>query len=135
MSELRRRVARIFSETPPESPSRDQTPEPGEDVKVIPIKKFQALTTAKEEQEEVMVTFVLGGLFGIVVALLFAQSQDVLKLEGMFDISLDSLIDALPASVIKDARDLTKAEREVVSYDSFSIGLHLQSQAFPPIIL
>ena len=138
MSELRRRVARIFSETPSESPSRDQTPEPGEDVKVIPVRKLQSLTTAKKSKKKSWLLFVLGGLFGIVVALLFAQSQDVLKLEGMFDISLDSLIDALPASVIKDARDLTKAEREVVSYDSFSIGLHLQSQgisAHHPVIM
>ena len=138
MSGLRRRVARIFSETPSESPSRDQTPEPGEAVKVVPVKKLQALTTSKKSKKKSYLLFGLGGLFGIIVALIFAQSQDVIRLEGMFDVSFESLMEALPASVIKDARDLTKAEREVVSYDSFSIGLHLQSQgvsAHHPVIM
>ena len=138
MSELRRRVGKIFSESPSPATSRDGTPDPGEEVKLVPVRKLQALTTSKRSKRKSGLLFGLGGLFGLIVALFFAQSHDLVKLEGMLDVSLDSLFDVLPDGLIKEARELTKAERDVVSYDSFSVGLHLMSQnisAHHPVIM
>ena len=105
MSALRRRIARVFSETP--SPSPEGTPDPGEEVKLIPVSKLKDLTTRKKSKRKSGLLFGLGGIVGIVVALFFAQRNDVIKFEGMLDMNLDSFLDVIPASVIKDARDLT----------------------------
>ena len=54
------------------------------------------------------------------------------------DINLDNFLDVLPAGFVKDARELTQHERDAVNYDSFSVGLHLQSQgihALHPVIM
>ncbi|KAB8293312.1 hypothetical protein EYC80_007638 [Monilinia laxa] len=62
-------------------------------------------------------------------------------LEG---ITMDSLMDVLPAGFVKDARDLavsagfSKGEREALNYDSFSVGLRLKAQgihAKHPVIM
>ncbi|KAA8566219.1 hypothetical protein EYC84_008819 [Monilinia fructicola] len=56
-------------------------------------------------------------------------------LEG---ITMDSLMDVLPAGFVKDARDLAKGEREALNYDSFSVGLRLKAQgihAQHPVIM
>lgn len=138
MSELRRRVGKIFSETPSHSPSPDATPEPGDEVKLVPVKKLQTLTTKKKSKRKSGLLFALGGIFGVVFALAFAQQQEVIRLDGMLDVTLDSFLDVIPDVIIRDARDLTKAERDAVSYDSFSVGLHLRSQgisAHHPVIM
>ncbi|KAJ5141417.1 hypothetical protein N7526_002412 [Penicillium atrosanguineum] len=72
--------------------------------------------------------FVLGGLFGIFIALFFANQQEVISLESLLDLNLDSLIDAIPQGIISDAKQFTQHDRDTVTYDSFSVGLHLQSQ-------
>ncbi|XHF97536.1 hypothetical protein AWENTII_001119 [Aspergillus wentii] len=70
--------------------------------------------------------FVLGGIFGVFIALFFANQQDVISLDSLLD--LESLIDVIPQGIVKDAREFSQHEREAVSYDPFSVGLHLQSQ-------
>lgn len=51
--------------------------------------------------------FSLGGLFGIIVAAFFAQRHEVINLEGLMDMNLESLMDVIPAGIVKDAKDLT----------------------------
>lgn len=48
--------------------------------------------------------FVLGGLFGIFIALFFANQQEVISFESLMDLNLDSLIDAIPQGIISDAK-------------------------------
>ena len=55
--------------------------------------------------------FGLGGLFGIVIAAFFAQRHDVINLEGLIDMNLESLFDVIPAGIVKDAKDLTVSRR------------------------
>ena len=55
--------------------------------------------------------FGLGGLFGIVIAAFFAQRHDVINLEGLIDVNLESLLDVIPAGIVKDAKDLTVSRR------------------------
>lgn len=51
--------------------------------------------------------FVLGGLFGIFIALFFANQQEVISLESLMDLNLDSLIDAIPQGIISDAKQFS----------------------------
>ena len=140
MSTLRRRIVNVFrdSPTPSPDPSRDGTPDPNDEVRLVSTKKLEKLTKGRHSKRRSGLTFGLGGLVGLVLALLFAQSQDIIKLEGLLEVNLDSLLDAIPAGIVKDVKELSKAEREVVNYDSFSVGLHLQAQgvkAHHPVIM
>ena len=143
MSQLRRRMGRIFSDTPSPFSSRDPSPDTKgrDDVKLVSrekLEKLEKLTKGKSSKKRSGIWFILGGLLGLCAALLIAQQQEVIKLEGLWDVNLDSLFDVIPAGVLKDVKDLNKAEREAVSYDSFSVGLHLRSQgikAHHPVIM
>lgn len=48
--------------------------------------------------------FVLGGLFGIFIALFFANQQEVISLESLMDLNLESLIDVIPQGIVRDAK-------------------------------
>ena len=139
MSELRRRIGHAITGTPSPSTSRDQTPEPGEDVKLISTKKLEKLVKRpKHSKRRTGLTFGLGSLLGLIVAGFFASQTDVVNFESLLDVKLDSFMDVLPAGVIREAKDITKAERDATNYDSFSVGLHLQSQgvkAQHPVIM
>ncbi|KAL1995078.1 hypothetical protein VTN49DRAFT_1265 [Thermomyces lanuginosus] len=72
--------------------------------------------------------FLLGGLFGVFVALFFANQNEVINLDVLADLNLDALIDVMPQGFISDALAFTQHERDTVSYDSFAVGLQLQAQ-------
>lgn len=68
----------------------------------------------------------------------FAGRSDLIDFPEFGDLSLDSIMDVLPAGFVRDARDLARGEREAVNYDSFSVGLNLLSQgvkANHPVIM
>ncbi len=140
MSALRRRIGNILRDSPTPSPdlSRDGTPDPNEEVRLVSTKKLEKLTKRKTSKRRSGIIFGLGGILGLMLAVLFAQSQDIVKLEGLLEVNLDSLLDVIPVGLVNEVKDLSKAEREVVNYDSFSVGLHLQSQgvkAHHPVIM
>ena len=107
MSELRRRLGRVFRETPSSSPSRESTPDPNEEVKLVSISKLNKLTRKKPSKRRNSLIFGLGGLFGLLLAAFFAQQKEVIHLEGLMDLNLESLLDVIPQSIVQDARDLT----------------------------
>ncbi|KAI6245793.1 Phospholipid:diacylglycerol acyltransferase [Erysiphe necator] len=72
--------------------------------------------------------FALGGLFGIIIAGFFANHNDLIDLPELGELSMGSLLEVLPESLIKDIRDITRSERDTVDYDSFSVGLKLVSE-------
>lgn len=45
-------------------------------------------------------------MFGIVVAGFFARQSDLIEFPELGDLSMDSLMDVLPAGFMRDARDL-----------------------------
>ena len=109
MSGLRRRIINAFRDTTP-SPSPSPvsgTPPPGEDVRLVSVAKLKTLTAKKGGKRRNGLIFGLGGLFGILLAVFFANQQDVIKLEGFMELNLDSLLDVIPAGIVRDARDLT----------------------------
>lgn len=69
---------------------------PDQEVKVIHPKrtrKFGAI-------------FLLGSVFGIIAAGFFARSNDLIDFREIGELSVDNLLDALPAGLVKDVRDL-----------------------------
>lgn len=55
--------------------------------------------------------FALGGIFGIFVALFFANQQEVLNLD-----SLDTLIDVIPQGIVRDAREFSVRHASISRY-------------------
>lgn len=51
--------------------------------------------------------FVLGGLFGIFIALFFANQQEVISLDSLMDLNLDSLMDAIPQGIVRDVMEFS----------------------------
>lgn len=73
----------------------------------MPVSKLTKLTTAKRSKRKSWLIFSLGGLFGLIMAVFFANQQEVIKLEGLLDVNLDSLMDVIPAGIVKHAKDLS----------------------------
>lgn len=51
--------------------------------------------------------FGLGGIFGIFVALFFANQNEVISLDALLDLNIDSLIDVIPAGIVRDAKEFS----------------------------
>lgn len=108
MSSLRRRILRPSGDSTPDSieVSRDPSPAKGEPVTLIPDSQLKRLKSKKSKRRQGLI-FGLGGLFGLVVAAFFANQHDVINLEGVVDLNLESLLDVIPAGIIRDAKDIT----------------------------
>lgn len=102
MSSLRRRLLGTPSPTP--SP----VPEKAEEVRLAPISKIITDTNGhtKVKKRRTGFIFFLGGLFGLVVAGFFAGRSDLIDFPEFGELSMDSLMDVLPAGFVTDARDL-----------------------------
>jgi len=106
MNFLRRRnVGTDRSDSP-----REDTPDiDNEDVRVVPAKKLHGLAkkhgTSGSKRRTAWI-FGLGGIFGIVVAIFFVGHNEMIDLVGLQDFSLDSILDVLPAGIIRDAKEL-----------------------------
>ena len=105
MAGLRRRIFQPSEDSP--EPSREPTPAPGEEYRVVDANKLHKLSKSRTRSKRWHVwIFGLGGLFGILVAGMFASNNDMIDLSSLTDMNLDSLMDVLPAGLIKDARDI-----------------------------
>ena len=108
---LRQRFLHPLSSTPDSSAS-SREPSPAKDepstlvsnARLEQLKRERAPKPAKRYQ---IFLLGLGGLLGILGAGFVAQKQDVINLEGLVDWKMESLIDVIPAGIVKDARDLT----------------------------
>lgn len=92
--------------TPVEEKPDDSSARPGEKVKVIHHQHPQ-----KTRKRRNTFIFLLGSLFGIFVAGLLAKNNDLITLPEISDLSMDSLLDVLPASLAKDMRDFRVCEQ------------------------
>lgn len=68
-----------------------------------------------------------------------ASSNDLLDFPEFGELSVDSLLDVLPAGFVKDVKDLVQGERDITdAYDSFSVGLKARAEgldAHHPIVM
>lgn len=119
MSDLRRRVLRglgLDSDDSSPQSSRDASPAPGQkdsaEYKVVPKRRLEKLIGSKKKSSKRWNAwiFVFGGLFGIFVAGFFASSNGgfdgLVEMAGLGEMRLDSLLDVLPAGLIKDVQNL-----------------------------
>src|SRR5690349_2818957 len=102
MNILRRRTnAPPSSQEPPQTPSDGHT-----DFRILPAQKLQEIIhKPKGQKRKNAWIFGLGGIFGLVVAALFANQNQMLDLAALQDINLESIVDVLPAGILRDARD------------------------------
>ncbi|KAI9801664.1 MAG: hypothetical protein M1833_002346 [Piccolia ochrophora] len=126
MSSVRRR--------PPREPSYengDGPKEPGKH-KTTPVAEVPK-QNVRIRRRRAWFIFGLGGLFGILVAVFFADKHDMIRFDALADladINIEGLVNVIPPWVLKDAKEITQHERDAVSYDSFAVGLHLKAQGF-----
>ena len=108
MSFLRRRFGGD-SDSP--EPSRDSSPAPSEtdpakQKRLVSIKTLQQLNSSKQSKRRNLWIFGLGGIFGIAVAAFFAGSNDMIDLSALDNMNMASILEVLPAGLIKDAQQL-----------------------------
>lgn len=123
MSDLRRRAVK---EPPRDENNNDETNQPEtkkqksqkkhhksesheDDKKSIssPIVRFKRYIANPRGKRRNSFVFLLGGLFGIFIALFFANQNEVISLDALMDLNLDSLIDVIPTGILSDAREFT----------------------------
>ena len=112
MSSLRRRFLGDSSTEISHEPSREVTPEKDESS----ITKKAHKVKPRKRKRRYGIIFGLGGIFGLLVAAFFASNKDALRFEGLLDLNLDSLLDVVPSSVVKDAREITVRTSVLSSY-------------------
>jgi phospholipid:diacylglycerol acyltransferase len=83
---------------------REDSPDKAE-VRLAPDTKI-VTTKQRGNKRRNGLIFFLGGLVGLLAAGFLAQRNDLLDLPELGDISMDNLIDVLPAGFVSDARDL-----------------------------
>ena len=113
MSTLRRRF--LGDSSSPTKPSREPSPAKGEPVTLVSNSHLLKLRGKRSKRWQFSI-FGLGGLFGLVVAAFFANQHDVINLEGLVDFNMDSLLDVIPAGIVKDAKDITVCHGPLAIY-------------------
>lgn len=121
MSSLRRRIFGAGTPDSTPSSSRDVSPAPvvgtpgeSEDYKIVRAKELEKLNkhvrNRKGSKKRNAWIFGLGGLFGLLAAGFFATPQSsidkLIDVAGLSEMNLDSILDALPAGLIRDVQDM-----------------------------
>lgn len=102
---LRRRLPRESDDKSTPDQSQDhQLPTP--DTNYNDDKNKQIVLKPRSKRRNGFIFF-LGGIFGIFIALFFANQQEVISLDSLMDLNLDALIDVIPQGIVKDAREFS----------------------------
>lgn len=102
---LRRRLPRDNDRTSTPDQSQDRQP-PTPDTNDDDDKDKQIVLKPRSKRRNGFIFF-LGGVFGIFIALFFANQQEVISLDSLMDLNLDALIDVIPQGIVKDAREFS----------------------------
>lgn len=109
MSFLRRRFG---GGTKDDSPieSREPSPAPGQprpsNLRVITAEQLHTLKNKGKSKKKNVWIFVLGGVFGLLVAGFFASNNEMIDLKSLENVNLESIMDALPASFVRSAQQM-----------------------------
>lgn len=82
----------------------EESKDGAEEVRLAPASKIHG--HHKKSKRRNGLIFALGGLAGLLAAGFFAQQSDLIEFPEFGDLSMDSLMDVLPAGFVKEARDL-----------------------------
>ncbi|KLU84553.1 phospholipid:diacylglycerol acyltransferase [Magnaporthiopsis poae ATCC 64411] len=122
--------------TPTDTP-RDASPA-GRSAKDKPVKTVVHVKPRTRKRRNTFI-FLLGSLSGIIAAGFFAKTNDLIDFPEIGDLSVDNLLDVLPAGLVRDMKDLVRGEREFVdSHESFSVGTKARLdglEAHHPIVM
>lgn len=150
MSPKKRKQHKTYT-TPLVVPHEDSEPQ-----KELPVMVVENSTKRVKKRSYTLV-FIIGGIAGLLVAILFANNQDIV----IGDFQLSALVDVIPAGILKEATDISvcqsgnrscadlpiiltstlgsqQREKDVVSADAFSVGLALKAEglgANHPVIM
>jgi phospholipid:diacylglycerol acyltransferase len=93
----------------PQTPSNNHT-----DYRILPAQKLNEIThKQKGSKRQKAWIFGLGGIFGIVIAALFANQNQMLDLAMLQDLNLESIMDVLPAGFMREARDFQVSQCDI----------------------
>lgn len=95
-----------FRREPSSNQSQNPSPGNGESVTLIPTAKLNSLKRERKKRKNGLI-FTLGGLFGLITAAFLANRHDVINLEGIVDLNLESFIDVIPSGIVKEAKEIT----------------------------
>ena len=124
MSSLRQRFPGNTSSSQP----REESPEKAEEVRLAPVSKIITDDDAstfkhyKSRKRRNGVIFFLGGLVGIVAAGLFAKQSDLVNFPELGELSMDSILDVLPAGFVKDANEMVVRGLFLFPFGSGNLG-------------
>ncbi|KAJ2969324.1 hypothetical protein NUW58_g10017 [Xylaria curta] len=82
--------------------------------------------------------FLLGSLFGLIAAGLFAKSNDLIEFPELGELSMDSLLDVLPSGLVADLKDSVANTGFMEGSDAFSVGVKAREEGLAvhhPIIM
>ncbi|KAH7349580.1 Phospholipid:diacylglycerol acyltransferase [Plectosphaerella cucumerina] len=137
MADVRRR--RVPGKGPPEEQESSLGSGDNSSGTVEHVHVVKHIDQPKTRKRRNTFIFFLGSLFGLIAAGFFAKSTDLIDFPEIGEISVDSLLEALPAGFVADIRDLLQGEREQVdSYDAFAVGLNARAEglrAHHPIVM
>ena len=94
-----------------------------ERYEVVTTKRLDNLRQSKGAKRRHAWVFVLGGLFGLALAALFADNSDIIDLATFKRMNLESVYEVLPAGFVKDARDLQVCFHHSIPYSMASGAL------------
>ena len=131
MLSRRLKLGATRSKTEPTTPASEP-----EDPADCPELHFHdvAPAQAKRRRRYTWLVFVIGGLAGLLLAGAAAKNQDMISMELLRELSLDSFIDVIPAGILKEASDISQlGGKNAVNYDAFSTGLALKAAGFEAV--
>lgn len=118
MSLLRRRKHEDPSSTDLNPDSSSSKNDEGEEV-LVPISELKAVAR-KGRKRRTWSIFALGGLFGLLLAALFASKNDMIPLAAISEFAdqhWENFSSVLPAGFLKDAKDLSVSLGELSFLD------------------
>ncbi|KAH8844229.1 hypothetical protein MCOR27_007167 [Pyricularia oryzae] len=138
---LRRRPV-VHEESPSPTPTPTDTPRTASPAREEKEKKIHVVHhKPRTRKRRNTFIFLLGSLSGIIAAG-FAKTNDLIDFPEIGDLgmSMDSLLDVLPAGLVKDMSDLVRGERDFVdsSSEPFSVGVKAKTeglQAHFPVVM
>ena len=113
MSALRRRAGNVPEpESSPETPTNNNPDNDGDSGNPLhnvrkEVRRIEVPVFKKRSKRRNGFIFGLGGLFGVFIALFFANHNEVISFDALMDLNLDSLIDVIPAGMVRDAKEFT----------------------------
>jgi phospholipid:diacylglycerol acyltransferase len=106
-SELRRRT--VATDTPSDATTPDTGSRDGSPVKIskqdLKAEKHHGHKKETRKRKSTLIFF-LGSLFGIIAAGFLARSNDLIEFPEIGELSVDNILEALPAGLVRDMKEL-----------------------------